>query len=329
MKTSLHQTWLVANYFGIVERTVSEATSPQISATTSPTSGPTENTALFPSPPKRARKTGPETSNFPIANLSVYDIHTDDAVFSQAIGLRAHVMHYSDEPRIVPMCNKSTGFQEPTSVLSVLLADKTGPIMLECWRGKAEETLRHLSTWSHSCRDNEPLQIEVQRAAVREDSRAHPTPMRKLYTTEQTVIQRVSSMFLESELQAPLSASAVFFTRDFNLLTQQQPTFLISIAGVISCIQGETTSQSGEVMKAFRLQHYNWKYVQCVAFGRHADNMHLSDRNEVVLYFATALAGRGSSPGQLWMYDENHIVKLSTVATVPSVRQLVELRDGH
>jgi len=153
--------------------------------------------------------------------------------------------------------------------------------------------------------------------------------MRKLYTTEQTVIQHAQSTFPENELQAPLSASAVFFTKDFNLLTQQQPTFLISIAGVISCTQGETTSQNGEAMKTFRLQDYNGKYVQCVAFGRHANNIHLSDRNEVVLYFATALAGRGSSPGQLWMYDETHIVKLNTVATVPSVRQLVELRDRH
>jgi len=259
----------------------------------------------------------------------VYDIHTDDAVFSQAIGLRAHVMHFYEQLRIVHMRNKSTGMQEPTNVMSVLLADKTGPIMLECWREKAEETLRQLSTWSHACGDNEALLLEVQRAVVREDNRAHPTPMRKLYAAEHTVIQRASSMFLESEIRAPLSASAAFFTRDFNLLTMQQPPFLISIVGVISCTQGETTSQSGEAMKGFRLQDYNGKYVQCVAFGRHVDNMHLSDKNEVVLYFATALAGRGSSPGQLWMYDESHIVKLSSVPTVPSVRQLVELRDGH
>jgi len=329
VKESLHHTWLLANYFGIVESIVTEATSPQISPATSPTLRPTDNTALFNNPPKRAKRTGQEISNLPITNLSVHDIHMGDAVFSQAIGLRGKVMHYSDDPRLVTMRNKTTGLQEPISVLSVLLADRTGPIMLECWREKAEETLRLLSMWSQSCPDNEPLQIEVQRALVREDSRAHPTPMRKLYTTDQTVIQRVTSMFLESELHAPLSASSVFFTRDFNLLTQTQPTFLISIAGIISNTQEETTSQSGEAMKAFRLQDYNGKYVQCIAFGRHVDNTHLSDRNEVVLYFATALAGRASSPGQLWMYNESHIVKLSTVPTVPSVRQLVELRDGH
>lgn len=80
-------------------------------------------------------------------------------------------------------------------------------------------------------------------------------------------------------------------------------------------------------MKGFRLQDNTGKYVQCVAFGRHVDNPFISDKKEVVLYFVTALAGRGHFPGQLWVYDESHVSMLRSECEAPNARQHIELRN--
>ena len=79
-------------------------------------------------------------------------------------------------------------------------------------------------------------------------------------------------------------------------------------------------------MKGFKLQDNTGKYAQCVAFGRHVDNPIISDKKEVVLYFAQALAGRGNYTGQLWLYDESHVSMLRSECAAPSARQHIELR---
>jgi hypothetical protein len=70
----------------------------------------------------------------------------------------------------------------------------------------------------------------------------------------------------------------------------------------------EIVSQAGNPMQNFKLHDNTGSYVQCVACGRHVDNSGFAELNEVVLYFATALLGLSHSPGQLWMYDQSHIV---------------------
>ena len=80
-------------------------------------------------------------------------------------------------------------------------------------------------------------------------------------------------------------------------------------------------------MKAFKLQGNTGKYVQCVAFGRHVDNPIISDKKEVVLYFAQALAGRGNYTGQFRVYDESHVSMLRSERAAPSARQHIELRQ--
>ena len=66
--------------------------------------------------------------------------------------------------------------------------------------------------------------------------------------------------------------------------------------------------------------------MHCVAFGRHVDNACLDDLNEVVLYSATAKAGLNSGAGQLWMYDDSHIVLVGNRCCVPPASIRMELR---
>ena len=79
-------------------------------------------------------------------------------------------------------------------------------------------------------------------------------------------------------------------------------------------------------MKTFRLHDHSGRYVHCVALGRHVDNDCLAHLNEVVLYFATAKAGLNNGAGQLWMYDESHIVLVGNRYCVPPASICMELR---
>ena len=79
-------------------------------------------------------------------------------------------------------------------------------------------------------------------------------------------------------------------------------------------------------MKNFKLHDQTNKFAHCVAFGRHVGNPFISNCNAVVLYFAKYLTGVSGCSGQLWMYDESHIVLLGTRFSVPPARILMDLR---
>ena len=88
----------------------------------------------------------------------------------------------------------------------------------------------------------------------------------------------------------------------------------------------ERSSESGTPMKSFRLQNDVGRYVHCTVLGRHVDNSAIMAGNCVVVYFAKAAAGRGGNPGQLWLYEDSHVVFLSKRAALPPARMLLELR---
>eukprot|EP00973_Karenia_brevis_P094366 12422096-Karenia_brevis.AAC.1 len=68
------------------------------------------------------------------------------------------------------------------------------------------------------------------------------------------------------------------------------------------------------------------KYVECMAFDRHADCDALQRGNMVVLYFALAQAGLNGRPGCLWLYNEAHILLMQTDMRIPSLKDEIELR---
>ena len=100
----------------------------------------------------------------------------------------------------------------------------------------------------------------------------------------------------------------------------------MSLRGVISSVQEEVVAQAGNPMKDFKLHDHAGEFVHCVAFGRHVDNDCIVDRNEIVLFFAKGLAGLNSGQGQLWMYDDSHIVLLGQARSFAPPRTCMELR---
>ena len=103
----------------------------------------------------------------------------------------------------------------------------------------------------------------------------------------------------------------------------------MSVAGVIgSCVE-ERTTQNGRSLRGFQLHDQSGRYVLCAALGRHASNPSLKDGNEVVLYFAQASPPTSANvPGQLWLYDEGHMVVLQEKRSFPPARNIIELRSA-
>jgi hypothetical protein len=170
-----------------------------------------------------------------------------------------------------------------------------------------------LLEWSETCED--VLWIKIRFAWRRPLKGRHAPVLRRLVGNERTVIELSSA---PGNVDAS-SLSDRLYTDDFKLLTGSLP-FTVCLRGVVTSVTQEIISHAGNPMKNFKLHDNTGRYVQCVLCGRHVDNSGIVELNEVILYFATAMSGLNDSPGQLWMYDQSHIVALGVRICVPPPR---------
>ena len=129
---------------------------------------------------------------------------------------------------------------------------------------------------------------------------------RKLISNIRTKIVHLESTTVVSAAQP----AAFLYSTDFAVL-ESKPPYRVSISGYVSSVDAERSSEAGTPMKSFQLQNDAGRYVHCTALGRHVDNSAIVEGNCVVVYFAKAAAGRGGNPGQLWLYEDSHVVFLS------------------
>ena len=306
--------WLRAHYFQIVEQVLRDS-----DVSSSCAHDVNASTSMFKSPRKKQR-TKPSHTDGPLHYFTVHDLHTSELDEAHAFGLEACVLYCPSEPRTTLVSNRFTGRSDTVSVLSVLLADRSGPILFEAWRAVSEKFTRSHTEWSESNDAENALFVSLTRFDVKEDARVHQTPIRKLlHATEHTRLSRLLTPSRASLPDASIIAHTVIYTKDFNRLSAPVP-FQINICGIISAAGGETTAASGEPTKSFRLQDTSGKYVACRAYGRHASNECIENGKMVILYFAQAQDGLRNQPGMLWLYNESHIVELRSDSSIPVAR---------
>ena len=280
--------------------------------------------SMFASPKKKPRVQQQDPDTSPPRYEAVQVLHTASGLTTDALQLEAYVMHYSVEPRYVKIARGRQGAEETVPVISVLVADRTGPIVIEAWREAATMFLENLLQWDEGRADNEQLLVEITYFVVKDDNRVHQTPVRKLHTNERTRLQRRSVGSQNAIVNVSVTPDASLFTRELRKVCTKPP-YIISIVGIVVEVQGLTVTQSGDSRKDFRLQDTTGQYVECAALGRHAENNNLVEGNEVILYFLTALAGLRGRPGLLWLYDDSHVAMVRKhIVTVP-LRQVCAL----
>ena len=295
VRQQLRHAWMLANYYEVIAQVVSGASSSSSSSVQS--SG---SVAMFTSPAKKARRSVAPDQNAQVAFHNVQELHQLDLPQRAPLGLEAIVLHCPTEPRYVNVTNRSTGQKEPVALLTVLVADTTGPVAFEAWRDSADQLLRNCSEWGDQLQDAQQLYVELQRFDAREDTRAHQVPMRRLPSTEQTIVSRVFAPRRESLTNNAMSPHPGLYTKEFNRLVFQPP-FIVNISGIVSMVQEEMLSSNGESMRLFRLSDAGGRFVQCRAFSRHAANVHVANGTEVILYFVNAQSGLHNQAGKLWI----------------------------
>ena len=250
---------------------------------------------VFSSPKRRRVAT---TTLSQTSQMTVEQVHQSDPASATAIVLTAYVLHVPEAPRLVDVPNKKTKSSESVPVVSVLLADRTGPISLDLWRNAAEDVLRDYRAWSGE--NSGPMLVEWRGFAVRRFARKDvpffPEPMRKLSGTDKTTWSLIAAADMASVMDPAVRLGSGLYCSDLSCLDAKTP-FFVSLKGIVFSVGPETESQTGSPMLSFKLHDIAGRYASCMAFGRHASNEHLHNGAEVVLFFTSAKAGYGGGDG--------------------------------
>ena len=338
---SIREEWMKQNYYDIVEEVVANRTgnyntaqsndgAAKVVATATvdgvPPQRRTAHAAMLESPhPRHTRARGAarrEDAKEPLY-VTVSGI-ADSSSRSDAHILQAYVLYWPEEPRWVEVKDRRTQAIEQVAVVTCLMADREGPVLVDFWRELALTAIASFNNWMEGVDGNntqDPLVVELTYFWIRAESRKVLVPMRKVVSSERTVISMLPAGTQESvSRMADMPPAEILFTRDLSTL-EQEPPFVVSVVGVIGSCGEDSMSRAGRAMKFFEIHDNSGKCVQCTALGRHAENACIEDGNEVVLYFAQGTASSASNPcGQLWLYDESHILLLRRNCIVPPTR---------
>ena len=323
VEEQMKQNWLRTEYFNIIASILQEdvaSVKQSISSTSSPGKASTD---MFMSPNKKARVTpsaGPEeVPQF----RSVDQLFREEFLNTDLHILEGYVLFAPEEARWIDTQNKKSRTSELIPVLTLLVADRTGPVLVDLWRGAAEKMLKDQIVWKKD--SEEPLLLEVNRFWIRGDRAKWKTPFVKVVSNDKTEIRVLARPTQNSVLDVSRPPSPTLFTKDFGVLSEMPP-FRVSITGIVSCVQAAMVSQSGRPMQGFKLQDASGRYVSCMAFNRQVGNESLRDGNEVILYFASAMTGLSQNSGQMLIHDESHVLLIRAGCCIPPARTAVELR---
>ena len=185
-RKALWSSWLLTNYFEVVQDIISKDENEDEEA---------DFDNLFTSPaPKRQRLEVHMELNGETKFESVETLQQMELEPGTAFGLEAYVLYTPQELAVRKVPNKITKKEDQVFALSILLADRTGPITLEYWRDDAEKTHALLRKWEkEKTNPQQPLIVEVERFALQNDSRTHHTAMRKMIGTNKTMMKKKTS----------------------------------------------------------------------------------------------------------------------------------------
>ena len=192
--------------------------------------------------------------------------------------------------------------------------------MLEVWREAALNIYNQLEAWTDEAEGH--LYVNLNYFWMRnivEDNRSTIPPVRKMVGNARAAVERACPV------EFPVKLEKALYVTDFNALQSKTP-FQINISGFVLSVDEERTSESGNPVKSFRLQDQTGRYVQCTVVGRHVDNQFLREKNNIIIYFARGQEGLSGHSGQLWVFENCHIVCLGSRTSLPAVTSMIELR---
>ena len=258
----------------------------------------------------------------PPQNMTTAQIHANDSVLSFAVTLDVFLLFTPEEPRWANVQDRRTGKEERVPVLSLLFCDQHGLISMELWRN-AVETFRQATAAHDFDVDCMPRLRITFAKVIKERSPCFPS-MKKLTAQASTQFQLLT-LAATSTLCLPTAFSPSMHIRDFQMFSSCLPA-CINLAGVVGEVLPENSSRDGTSMQGFTLHDSAGNVVSCMAYGRHAGSPYLKAGSELVCFFGKGVAGLGSNPGQVWLHDDSHLVRLRVGAPLVPKRQEITMR---
>ena len=122
---------------------------------------------MFASPRKRPRTGFADVSEEPLVQRNVAQLYTAEHATSIQHVLECVVLYYDEQPRVVNVWDARVKAWGRVNVVTLLLADRTGPIHMDVWRDSADKILQDLTNWSEGTES--PLIVEFKKFYVRSD----------------------------------------------------------------------------------------------------------------------------------------------------------------
>ena len=338
MEQTFWQAWASESYYKVFRQVLDDRTKDAASFPGSSSLGngsergkAVSSTAaeLFVSPKKRVRTNSTRSDQSATLFLDIGTIHKTDASQSDAYALECFVLFAPAEVSWVQVAARGSSGSEQAAVLNVLLADRTGPIILDLWREDAHTFLRDLDEWISAGTDCPMVCVRNFRIsrgeALRKDAICVP-PMRKISGGDRTKLSLLTAPTQSSLSNAQTSLSYDLFAKSLVDVDVPLPA-VVNVAGFVGEVVSEGHAGSGVPMKTWKLQDLSGRFLEVVAHGRHADNAVMETGNQVALYFAIALEGRRGAEAKFWLFDTSHVVKLhGERRALPPARSRVQLR---
>ena len=308
--------WLREHYFGFMAAVLKEGRNDDsVNGKRSATYIELPN--MFASP-KRTKQSSydamEEEAKETLTTRSVAQCHLADMGMGITNRLEVYLLHHDEDLRYVDVTDRKSGLSSRVPIISCLLADCTGAIMMDCWRQQAEALLPRFKEWAAEANGNLIL-LEVQKFGAKAEYRRSCKPCRVLTFGERAEIKKIENPSANSFLTTAARIDERLVVSDFTQLEKIQVPFVANVTGVVSSITNITYTRSDVPMRYFKIQDMNGRFVQCVVHGRHVNNRALEDRAQVVMFLANAQPAN-NTPAMLWLYDNGHMVYMRSVPSL-------------
>ena len=217
-----------------------------------------------------------------MVDRSVAECHTATILPGACNRIQGYLVWYEDAARWVDVKDKKIDVFEKVAVLGCALADCTGVIQGDLWRGAVDEYLPAFKRWTDAVGDSGIPLVRVEGFNVREESRRSLVPMRKL-SFEHAKIENLEGAAPGNFLGDDVELSPNLIVTEFLDISGSFPA-LMNVSGFVRDVSGITYSQKEVEMRSFTLQDSRGKYFQCCCHGRHSNNEAFEENAQVVVF---------------------------------------------
>lgn len=212
---------------------------------------------------------------------------------------------------------------ESNVVLDLLLVDLTGPMAVTLWGDSVEKflQLRLALARMGASGAKSLLKLEVLRVKDVTKNAFHGevlTPMKVLHSmvgipnrpgTEITLSPDPTSPFTKTAIfRAPLPPLCIVNFAAYQ--SKMVPPFRATLRGVVADLKAVEATEQGNPKRCFALVDDMGFWVTCHAIGRNAQSPALVDTNDVVIFYASARKGLGSSVGAMYLFKDALVVAM-------------------